>query len=118
MRFAVGDERLPCPPAPALEPGPADRLAEAGLRCRVGVEDHEQIAGGRFRAGIAAAGEAGVAAHRHEPRPRRQLAHDLGAAVAGLVLDDDQLVALAQLREQGGESLREIVAVLVGDDQD
>jgi phage I-like protein len=68
--------------------------------------------------GVGAAGEAGVAARADDPRLRRQLAHQLGAAVAGLVLDDDQLVALAQLRQQGGKGLAEIVAALVGDDQD
>ena len=66
----LGDQRLPGGPAALLDPGPPDRLAEAGQRRRVGVEDDEQVAPRRAGAGVAGGGEAGVARRSGPGAPR------------------------------------------------
>ena len=78
---AVGDQRLPGRPASLLHPGAPDRLAEAGPRRRVGIEDDEQVAARLGGALVAAGGKAEVAGAAHDPRRRRQSGHGIGGAV-------------------------------------
>jgi hypothetical protein len=85
-----------------LRPGTADRLAPAGQRRRVGIEDDEQIAASLRRADVAAGREAGIAPRLHKTGRGRQLGYHLRSPVGGVVVDDDQLIAFGKLGKERG----------------
>jgi hypothetical protein len=111
----LGDEAHPGRPAATVCERSRDRLAKAGLRDGVGIEQDEQIAARHARPSVAGSGEAGVAAGLDHVRGRRELAGRGRGAVGGGVVDDDQLVVLAELRRERRQRPRDRLAGVMRD---
>ena len=115
----VGDQRLPGGPTAALAPGPADRLAPAGPRRRVGIEDDQQVPACECRAGVASGRRSRGWRRCGGPAPRAPAPAPPAAVPSrGVVVDDDQLVAVAQLRQQRRQGPGQLHTAVPGDDQD
>ena len=70
---ATGDLLVILNPDAMPLPGWGEAIRRPWHEGRVGVEDDQEVAGGGARADVGAAGEAAVAAHRHDAGARRQL---------------------------------------------
>ena len=112
------DQPLPRGPAAAVGERPLDRLAEARRRNGIRVEEAEQLAGGDRGAAVAAGGKAEVRPGFDHDRVRGQLAHRVRGPVGGIVVDDDQLVAVVELRGERGQRLARRLAVVVRNDDE
>jgi hypothetical protein len=113
-----GYEALPGGPSAAGRKRRLDRVAKAGLRPRVGVQEQQEVAARLAGAEVAPGAEPEVGAGLDQPRFRREFAHGVGRAVGRVVVDDDQLVAGPELGEERRERPRHSRAAAIRDDDD
>ena len=98
---AVGrDQRLPRRPAPPVDQRALDRVAPRGIRDRIRIEQHQEIPARRLGTAVTGLGEAEIGAGLDHRRRRGELADQRRRPVLGGVVDDDQLVAVAELGDQ------------------
>jgi hypothetical protein len=92
-----GHQALPRGPAAVVAQRSLDRLPKPLCRSGVGVEEDQQLAGGRRGPLVGPRREAEVGIRLDHRRPRGDLADRVDGVVGGVVVDHDQLVFGAQL---------------------
>lgn len=98
---AIGsDEPHPRRPPTAIGGRAPDRVGEARRRDGVGIDEDQQLARGLLGAPVAACREAEVGACLDQPRAGRELGDDRGAVITRAVVDDDQLIVVAELLDK------------------